>query len=121
MGLREILAKLGVGPEVLQAEVAELKVDLALKRLMDEGHLTADPAIQETARKFLKADPEAFEALMRSPKPTPAGDRIFEAIQGPSTSADATEAAIQTEMAKSKINYAAAAEAVSRGGVIHAS
>ncbi len=115
MGLRDILAKLGVSPETLGHEVQELKKDLTLKRLQEEGLLAAEETVVTAARKLLSHDPEAFELVARSARPIPASGQIYEPPAGPPSGADATETAIQTEMQKSSTPYHVAAAVVSSG------
>lgn len=119
--LAELMGKESISDAELRKELDELKIDLRIEALTKDGHLAADPEIQQLARNAITgaATPEQIEQLLRHPKPTPATARTIEPPTGPPTgSGDVAEQAIQAEMAKSNIPYHEAASIVAKGGAI---
>lgn len=124
MNLRKLLAEVMGKEQVTEADVLreleELKIDNKLEALSRDGHLAADPRVQELARAAIKgqASAEQIEELLKAPRPLPAQTTTIDPPTGPAAGADLTENAIQAEMAKTGKPYHEAASVVSTGGAL---
>lgn len=118
--LRELMGKENVTDDDVRRELDELKIDQRIDALTRDGHLSADPVIQQLARAAVtgKASADHIEQLLRSPRPTPAVVTTVTPATAPDAMADPTEAAIQAEIVRSGEPYHVAASVVAAGGAL---
>lgn len=107
--LRALLDNEETTEEQLRVELDNLKTQQLLDDLRAAGHLPADDATAEIARKFARSDPDGLRALLSASRPTPAATTTF---TPPTAPRDETEDAIQAHMKQNNCNYATAAAAV---------